>query len=102
MVNQFNVGTSIIKKYVDIFCDVLTNKKKLLNKYINIPSSQHFKDIVACFENLTGICNICGTIDGIHILVANLLSKKATLVVGDFSNRKKLHNIVLQAMCDAN
>jgi hypothetical protein len=30
------------------------------------------------------------------------LSKKATLVVGDFSNRKKLHNIVLQAMCDAN
>ncbi len=34
--------------------------------------------------------------------MANILSKKATLVVGDFSNRKKLHNIVLQAMCDAN
>jgi hypothetical protein len=88
MVNPFNEGASIIKKYVDIICHVLTNKKKLLNKYINIPSSQCFKDIVVCFENLTCILNICGTIDGIHILVANLLNKKATLVVGDFFNRK--------------
>jgi hypothetical protein len=32
--------------------------------------------------------------------VANLLSKKATFVVGVFFNRKRFHNIVLQAMCD--
>ncbi len=73
-----------------------------MNKYINIPSSQRFKDIVACFENLTTIPNICGTIDRIHILVTNFLSKKATFAIGDFFNRKKLHNIVLQAMCDVN
>jgi hypothetical protein len=72
----------------------------LINKYVNIPSSQRFKNIVACFENLTSIPNICGTIDGIHILVTNFLSKKATLVVGHFFNKKKFHNIVLQAMCD--
>jgi hypothetical protein len=69
----------------------------LFNKYINIPSSQHFKNIVACFENLTSVSNICGITNGIHILVTN---KKVTLIVGDFLNKKKFHNIVLQAMCD--
>jgi hypothetical protein len=32
MTNQFNVGASIIKKYVDIVYDMLTGKNKLFNK----------------------------------------------------------------------
>ncbi len=46
MVDRFNVGGSTIKKYVDIVCDVLTDKDKLFSKYINIPSCQHLKDII--------------------------------------------------------
>jgi len=37
--NQFNVDASIIRKYVDIVCDVLIDKNNLFNIYINILSS---------------------------------------------------------------
>jgi hypothetical protein len=101
MADQFNVSASTIKKYVDIVYDVLIDKDKLLSKYINIASSQSLKDIIVRFENLTSILNICGVIDGIQIPLANFPSKKVTFVMGDFFNTKKFHDIVLQAMCDA-
>ncbi len=66
------MGASTIRKYVDIVCDVLIEKDKLFNKYINILLSQSSKDINACFENLTCIHNICGVIDGTYIPLANL------------------------------
>jgi hypothetical protein len=100
MINRFNVGASTIRKYVDIVCDVLIDKDKLFNKYISIPSGQRLKDVIVHFENLTSIPNMCGAIDGTHILLANLLNKKITLAIGDFFNKKKFHSIVLQAMCD--
>jgi hypothetical protein len=53
------MGASIIKKYVDIVCDVLIDKDKLINKYISIPLDQRLKDIIARFENLTNILDIC-------------------------------------------
>jgi hypothetical protein len=43
------VGALTIKKYVDIVYDVLIDKDKLFNKYINIPSGQCLKDIIAHF-----------------------------------------------------
>ncbi len=100
MADQFNVSASTIKKYVDIVYDVLINKDKLFSKYISIASGQSLKDIIIHFENLTSRLNICGVIDGIQIPLANFPSKKVTLVMGDFFNTKKFHNIVLQAMCD--
>ncbi len=60
MVDRFNVGASIIRKYVDIVCDVLIDKHKLVNEYNNIPLNQCLRDIIAHFENLTCILNICG------------------------------------------
>jgi hypothetical protein len=102
MANEFNVGTSTIKKYVDIVCDVLMNKNKLFSKYINIPSSQCLRDINLCFETLRGIPNICGIIKRTHIPFVNLPSKIVTLTIGDFFNKKKFHDIVLQVVCDVN
>jgi hypothetical protein len=58
------------------------------------------KDIIACLKNITSIPNICGDIDGIHILLTNLPNKKVKLVIDDFSIGKKIHNIVLQVVCD--
>jgi hypothetical protein len=80
--DRFNVGASTIKKYVDIVYDVLIDKDKLFNKYINIPSSQCLKDIIVHFEHLTGIPNICGVIGGIHIPLVDLPNKKVALVIG--------------------
>jgi hypothetical protein len=41
MSDRFDVGTSIVYKYVDIVCDVLCNKDKLFEKYIKIPIRDH-------------------------------------------------------------
>jgi hypothetical protein len=84
MADQFNVGASIIRKYVDIVYDVLIDKDKLFNKYISILLGQYLKDIITRFENLIGIPNICGVIDGTHIPLADFPSKKITLAIGDF------------------
>ncbi len=50
--NWFNVGASIIIRYVDIICDVLINKNELFSKNINIPFNEYLNDINVCFENL--------------------------------------------------
>jgi hypothetical protein len=68
---------------------VLIDKDKLFSEYINIPSCQRLKDIIACFENLMFIPNFCEAIDGIHILLVGLPSKRATFASGDFFNRKE-------------
>jgi hypothetical protein len=69
---------------------VLIDKDKLFSKYINIPLGQCLKDIIACFENLTCTPNICEAIDGIHILLVDLPSKRVTLASAYFFNRKKV------------
>ncbi len=51
------------------------------------------KDIITRFQNLTSTPNICGAIDGTHIPLVDLPSKRVTLVVGDFSTGK--NSIVL-------
>jgi hypothetical protein len=99
MVDQFNVSVLTIKKYVDIAYNVLIHKDKLFSKYVSIPSYQHLKNNIACFEEITSLFSICGVIDGTHIPFANLSFKKITLAIGDFFNRQKIHKIVLQVVC---
>jgi hypothetical protein len=60
MAGWFNVGDSTIRKYVDIVCDLLIDNNKLINKYICILIYQRLRDIIARFENLIGILDICG------------------------------------------
>ncbi len=102
MVNQFDVRTSTIRKYVHILCDVLCDKNKLFSKYINIPSSDHLQKIIDHFHELTSLPNICGAIDSTHISLASLLDKRVTFVASDFFNWKKNHSIVMQAICNVN
>ncbi len=64
MTHQFNVGASIIRKYVDIVHDTLIDKNKLLNKYINTRSCQHLRDIITYFFKNINIFNIYETVDG--------------------------------------
>ncbi len=90
MTNQFNVSASIIKKYVDIVYDMLINKNKSFNKYINIISCQYLTDIITYLKNFINIFNICETIDCRNLLM-NILSNKVIFVVGQFFNKKNVY-----------
>jgi hypothetical protein len=43
--NWFNVEASTMKKYVDIVCDALCDKNKMLNKYVSIPSGDRLQKL---------------------------------------------------------
>jgi hypothetical protein len=47
------------------------------------------------FHEITGLPNICRTIDGTHIPLADRPNWRVTLTQGDFFNRKKFHSIML-------
>jgi hypothetical protein len=98
--NKFDVNASIVCKYVDIVCDVLCNKNKLFDKYTKTLTEDHLLHIIQQFEDLTSLPNICGAIDGTHIPLGERPNRKYTIIVVDYYNQKKFHNIVLQATCD--
>ena len=98
MANRFKITNSIIRKYIDIVCDIFTNKEKLSSHYITIPSGDHLQRIINDFEELTGLFNICKAIDGTHIPLLEHPCKIITLAPSDFFNKKKFHSIVLQGV----
>jgi hypothetical protein len=61
-----------------------------------------YKTIINRFYDLTCLSNICGAIDSTHIPFTSFSNKRATLATNDCFNRKKIHSIVMQAICDAN
>ena len=101
MADRFKVEASIIKKYIDIVYDIITDREKLFNHYIAIPSKDHLQGIINDFEELIGLSNICGAIDGTHVSLAKHPSKKITLAASNFYNRKKFYSIVLQGVCNS-
>jgi hypothetical protein len=46
--------------------------------------------------------NICGAIDGTQISIASLPNERVTFVASDIFNKKKIHSIVMQAICNVN
>ena len=68
MADRFKIGASTIRKYVDIVCDILTNKDKLFSHCISTPSEARLHGIILDFKELTGLPNICGAIDGTHTI----------------------------------
>jgi hypothetical protein len=51
MVNLYNVGASIIQKYIDIVCEILANKDKIYKIYIHLPTWQHLLSIIERFKD---------------------------------------------------
>ncbi len=49
MLHKFDVGASIIYKYVNIICNVLCDIDKFIGKYINTPFKQWFLSIIHQF-----------------------------------------------------
>jgi hypothetical protein len=73
----FNVGASIIWKYVDIVCDVLTNINKFFSKYISNPRRNQFRLMNQEFQELTSLPNICGLFDKTHIPLVEIFQVRS-------------------------
>jgi hypothetical protein len=78
---------------VEIVCDVLCNKDKFFDKYIKIPTGDHLLDIIQQFEELTGLPNICGAINGTHIPLDERPNRRYFIPATNYYNRKRFYNI---------
>ena len=82
--DKFNIGVSTIRKYMRIVLDAFVSKEKLFGKYISVPSSARLDRIIAGYVQSCGLLNMCGSIDGSHILLQRRPDKCQTAVVTDF------------------
>lgn len=98
----YGCGASTIRKYTKIICRILSSREGLFTTYIHAPTGDRLQDIIDMFRDVTGLPNICGSIDGTHIPLTRRPSSSITPWSSDFFNRKKFHSVVLQAVCDMN
>jgi len=99
--DRFNVGASIVRKYMRIVLNALVSRDKVFGKYISVPSSARLDRIIAGYVESCGLPNVCGSIDGSHIPLQRKPDKRQTAVVADFwCRRKSFSSVVLQAVCD--
>jgi hypothetical protein len=97
---KFGVGTTTVHNYTYLMCSALADPHKLYNKYIQVPSGDRLRRIIARFREVTGgIDNMCGAIDGSHIKLARKPENK--YVPGEYWCRHDFHSILLQGVCDA-
>jgi hypothetical protein len=96
----YGVGASIIRKYTYIVCDVLSNGDKLFSVYVHTPTWNWLLNIIEQLHDIIGLQQICGLIDGMHILLSAKPNKQITFSTIDFYNRKCFHSIVLRVVCD--
>ena len=96
MHNLYGCGESTIRKYTMIVCRALgTAEGGLFFEFIHTPQGDCLQNIIESFLDITGLSNIAGAIDGIHIPLSMSPSKKYIPMPSDFFNRKKFHSIVL-------
>jgi len=98
IVDWFNIGASNVRKYIDIVCDILCDKRRYLPSTLIFCGGEHLHKIFACFCDIMGISTICEAIDGTHISLTDLPNKRMTFVASDLFNRTFFHNIVLQVV----
>jgi hypothetical protein len=98
--DKFGVGTTTMHNYTHLMYSALADPDKLLKKYIQVPSGDRLRRIIARFEDVTGgIDNTCGAIDGSHIKLARKPENR--YVPGEYWCRHDFHSILLQGVCDA-
>jgi hypothetical protein len=78
--NRFNVGASTMCKYVAIVVNALISKDKLFSRNISIPYGPCLRRIMHGFFHACGLPNVCGTIDGSHILLSQKPNKWVTTI----------------------
>jgi len=72
---MYNVGASIVRKYMKIVLGVLVSRDKLFRKYISVPSSVRLDRTIATYVQSRRLSNVCRSINGIHIPFLQRLDK---------------------------
>jgi hypothetical protein len=98
--DKFGVSTTTVQNYTHLMCLALADPDKLLRKYIQVPSGDRLRRIIAKFKEVTGgIDNMCGAIDGSHIKLARKPENR--YIPAEYWCRHDFHSILLQGVCDA-
>jgi hypothetical protein len=93
--NLFYARAPIVRKYINIVFDILSNKDKLYVVYIHTLTSECFKFVIEIFKDIPNIQQVCGVADGIHLLLSYRLVKRIIIVVSYYYNHKHIMNIAL-------
>ncbi len=67
MANLYNVETSTIWKYTIVVCEILGNRDKLFDIYIQILCPSRLCSIIKKFGDIIALQNIVGVINGTYI-----------------------------------
>ena len=88
--DTLETSPATVWKYVQIAVNNLSDATKypIHDKYITNPIRERLWTIISRFYVRTGLSNICGAIDGIHIPLLHRASTKVTLAHSDYFNRK--------------
>jgi hypothetical protein len=70
-------------------------------RYIHAPTRRRLTDIIRQFRDITGLPNVVGATDGTHIHLSYKPHRVLTPMHCDFFNKKKIHSVLLQAVCDS-
>ncbi|MCO5548531.1 hypothetical protein L7F22_001991 [Adiantum nelumboides] len=94
--DTFGIGELTMRKYCNIIVEILATK--LRPHYISIPFGEKLHNIIADFQTLTLLPNVCGAINGSHIKLA----KKPNMehIPAQYWCRHHFHSVLLQAICD--
>ncbi|MCO5554366.1 hypothetical protein L7F22_007895 [Adiantum nelumboides] len=95
----FGLGDSTIRKYTQLIVGVLCGQDMLSRCQIMVPSGTRLAQIITDFEAITGLCNICGAIDGTHIKLAR--KPVVDLFPAQYISRHGFHSILLQGIVDS-
>lgn len=100
--DRWGVGTSTVIKYTKLITSILASDDKLFSKYVVTPTGDRLERIMNEFHEVTGIPNLCGAIDGTHIV----LQRKPDRAYGPADYRTgegedAFYSILLQGVCDS-
>jgi len=70
-----------------IFLDALVFKDELFNQYIFMLHGSPLLRIMDGFFNACGLPNVCGAIDGSHILLSQMLNKQVITILTNYFYR---------------
>ena len=79
----------------DSFLRIISVLNEISSNIIKWPQANEINTIATNFKKSAGIKNVIGAIDGFSIPI-----KAQTADAHSYTNRKKIHSITLQAVCD--
>ncbi|XDV14186.1 hypothetical protein PO909_002365 [Leuciscus waleckii] len=88
-----HVGKATVCRAVRTVCLAL---KRFLHTFVQFPGHKPLRVIKEEFHRVAGFPNVIGCIDGTHIPI-----KAPSVNEGDYVNRKSIHSINVQVICEA-